>query len=58
MAAREFKTIKELFIHPDAKENWNFMRFLNLIQNQERDFLSNKMRFLASLGMTMVFIER
>lgn len=29
MAAREFKTIKELFIHPDAKENWNFMRFLS-----------------------------
>ena len=29
MAAREFKTVKELFIHPDAKENWNFMRFLS-----------------------------
>jgi len=29
MATREFKTVKELFIHPDAKENWNFMRFLS-----------------------------
>ena len=29
MATREFKTVKELFLHPDAKENWNFMRFLS-----------------------------
>ena len=29
MADREFQTVKELFIHPDAKENWNFMRFLS-----------------------------